>query len=36
MPWQKEAQTKIAKFMEDFFFSEGSVLPPDYVPPQQK
>ncbi len=36
MPWQKEAQTTIAKNMEDFFFGEGSVLPPDYVPPQQK
>jgi len=36
MPWQKEAQTIIAKHMEDFFFGKGSVLPPDYVPPQQK
>ena len=35
-PWQKEAQETIAKFMEDFFFGEGSALPPDYTPPQQK
>ena len=36
MPWQKEAQTLVAKHMEDFFFGEGSSLPPDYVPPQAK
>jgi len=36
MPWQKEAQTLVAKHMEDFFFGEGSALPPDYVPPQSK
>jgi len=36
MPWQKEAQEMVAKFMEDFFFGEGSALPPDYVPPQAK
>ena len=36
MPWQKEAQTTVAKFMEDFFFGEGSALPPDYTPPQSK
>jgi Fe-S cluster biosynthesis and repair protein YggX len=36
MPWQKEAQELVAKFMEDFFFGEGSALPPDYVPPQGK
>ena len=36
MPWQKEAQALVAKFMEDFFFGEGSALPPDYVPPQTK
>ena len=36
MPWQKEAQEMMAKFMEDFFFGEGSALPPDYVPPQAK
>ncbi len=36
MPWQKEAQQLIAKSMEDFFFGEGSALPPDYVPEQTK
>ena len=36
MPWQKEAQEMVAKHMEDFFFGEGSALPPDYVPEQQK
>ncbi len=36
MPWQKEAQTMMAQQMEDFFFGEGSALPPDYVPPQAK
>lgn len=36
MPWQKEGQELIRKYMEDFFFGEGSALPPDYVPPQSK
>ena len=36
MPWQKEAQDLVAKQMEEFFFGEGSALPPDYVPPQEK
>ena len=36
MPWQKEAQELVAKSMEDFFFGEGSALPPDYVPEQSK
>ena len=36
MPWQKEAQELIAKQMEDFFFGEGSALPPDYMPEQAK
>jgi Fe-S cluster biosynthesis and repair protein YggX len=36
MPWQKEAQEIVAKQMEDFFFGEGSALPPDYVPEQSK
>ena len=36
MPWQKEAQELIAKQMKDFFFGEGSALPPDYVPQQAK
>lgn len=34
MPWQKEAQELIAKQMEEFFFGEGSALPPDYEPPK--
>ena len=36
MPWQKEAQDLVAKHMEDFFFGEGSALPPDFVPEQGK
>jgi Fe-S cluster biosynthesis and repair protein YggX len=36
MPWQKEAQEIISKQMEEFFFGEGSALPPDYTPPQSK
>jgi len=36
MPWQKEAQDLVAKHMEDFFFGEGSALPPEYVPQQTK
>ena len=36
MPWQKEAQDLVAKHMEDFFFGEGSALPPEYVPQQSK
>ena len=36
MPWQKEAQDLVAKHMEDFFFGEGSALPPDFVPEQAK
>lgn len=36
MPWQKEAQTLIAKQMEDFFFGEGAALPPGFVPQQAK
>ena len=35
-PWQKEAQELVAKQMEEFFFGEGSALPPDYVPEQAK
>lgn len=35
LPFQKEAQTLIAKHMEDFFFGEGSALPPEYVPDQK-
>ena len=36
MPWQKEAQELIRTPMEEFFFGEGSALPPDYVPQQSK
>ena len=36
MPWQKEGQEVILKHMEDFFFGEGSALPPDYVPQLSK
>lgn len=36
MPWQKEAQELVRKHMEDFFFGEGSALPPGYVPQQAK
>lgn len=36
MPWQKEAQQLVAKYMEEFFFAEGSAMPPGYVPPQSK
>jgi Fe-S cluster biosynthesis and repair protein YggX len=36
MPWQKEAQELVAKLMEEFFFGQGSTLPPEYVPQQPK
>ncbi len=36
MPWQKEAQDLVAKHMEDFFFGEGSALPPEFVPQDPK
>ena len=32
LPFQKEAQTLIAKHMEEFFFGEGGGTPPGYVP----
>ena len=32
LPWQKEAQTLIARHLEDFFFGENAALPPGYVP----
>ncbi len=35
LPFQKEAQELIARYMEAFFFGEGSALPPDYVPPKE-
>ena len=30
MPWQKEAQDMMARAMEEFFFGQGSALPPGY------
>jgi Fe-S cluster biosynthesis and repair protein YggX len=32
LPFQKEAQQIVVKQMEEFFFGEGSALPPDFVP----
>ena len=32
MPWQKEAQELMAKQMEEFFFGEKDVLPPEFKP----
>lgn len=32
MPWQREAQELVARHMEEFFFGEGSALPPEYRP----
>lgn len=32
VPFQKEAQALVARHMEEFFFGEGSALPPDFVP----
>ena len=34
MPFQREAQELMARHMEEFFFGEGSALPPDYKPQQ--
>ena len=31
-----EAQNIVIQQMEDYFFGEGSALPPDYVPPRAK
>jgi Fe-S cluster biosynthesis and repair protein YggX len=36
MPWQKEAQDLVAKLMEEFFFGQGTALPPEYVPQEPK
>jgi len=36
LPFQKEAQDLVAKQMNEFFFGEGSAMPPDYVPPRAK
>jgi Fe-S cluster biosynthesis and repair protein YggX len=32
----QEAQEFLLKQMDDYFFGEGAVLPPDFVPPRQK
>jgi Fe-S cluster biosynthesis and repair protein YggX len=33
LPWQKEAQSLVARYMEEFFFGDQqSTLPPEYVP----
>ncbi len=32
LPWQKEAQDLVARQMEEFFFGEGSALPPEFRP----
>jgi Fe-S cluster biosynthesis and repair protein YggX len=34
LPFQKEAQDLMARQMNEFFFGEGSAMPPDYVPPR--
>ena len=31
LPFQKEAQTLVAKHMEEFFFGNEAALPPGYV-----
>ena len=36
MPWQKDAQDLMARYMEEFFFGDGAALPPGYVPQQAK
>lgn len=32
LPFQKEAQTLVAKQMEEFFFGDSAAMPPGYVP----
>lgn len=32
LPFQKEAQDLVARYMEEFFFGENSALPPGYTP----
>ncbi len=32
----RQAQHLIQQQMEEYFFGEGSALPPDYIPPQAK
>jgi Fe-S cluster biosynthesis and repair protein YggX len=36
LPWQKEAQELMGRYMEDFFFGEGAAFPPGYVPQKSK
>jgi Fe-S cluster biosynthesis and repair protein YggX len=36
LPWQKEAQDLMGRYMEDFFFGEGAAFPPGYVPQKSK
>ena len=31
LPFQKDAQGLVAKHMKEFFFGQGSALPPDFV-----
>jgi Fe-S cluster biosynthesis and repair protein YggX len=32
LPFQKEAQTLVAKHMEEFFFGQSAAPPPGFVP----
>jgi len=34
-PWTPQAQQFLVEQMEEFFFSEGSALPHEFVPPSQ-
>ena len=33
LPFQKEAQALVAKYMEDYFFGSDAATPPGYIPP---
>lgn len=33
LPFQKEAQALVARYMEDYFFGSATAHPPGYVPP---
>ena len=33
LPFQREAQALVAKYMEDYFFGADATAPPGYVPP---
>ena len=35
-PANRQDQEVLVKHLEDFFFGEGAVLPPGYVPPRSK